>query len=281
MKVLVTGAHGMVGCAVVKHCTAQSDEVIAYSHHSLDITNDSAVKICLEASRPEVVINCAALTDVDACETDSQRAYKVNARGPETLAANCRHGGALLITISTDYVFDGTKTGFYTQRDDPNPISVYGTVKLEGERRAQVASARTMIVRTGWVFGEGGRNFLSKVIELAQQGAHLKVISDAYGTPTYARDLAVRLRRLAELDLPGVYHVVNSGDGTSYEGFARTALAMINNGSVTLESMSMNSLHRPAPRPQNSRLRCLASEAIGLPALPLWEDALKDFAMTG
>jgi dTDP-4-dehydrorhamnose reductase len=267
----------MVGRAVAAHCAAQGDEVFAHDHESLDITNQEAVQLAMERERPEAVINCAAWTDVDGCESDPERAYSVNSHAVENLALNCRRAGASFVTISTDYVFDGNKEGFYTQRDDPSPQSVYGMAKLDGERRAQAASARTVIVRTGWIFGAGGRNFLSTVIERARRGEHLMAISDAYGTPTFAVDLATRLRELAQLDLPGIYHVVNSGAGASFEEFTRAALKAAGCERVEIESVSMQTLQRPAPRPRNSRLRCLLSEAVGLPALPSWESALGVF----
>lgn len=279
MKVLVTGAGGMVGRAVVEHCTARGDEVVAHGHASLDIADERAVTDAFERERPDTVINCAAWTDVDGCELDPQRAFQQNTRAVEILAAAGREVGASLVTISTDYVFDGNKQGFYTQRDDPRPTSVYGVSKIEGERRAQAASARTVIVRSGWIFGAGGRNFLATVVERARRGERLKAIGDAYGTPTYAPHLAARLRELAERDLPGVYHVVNSGEGTSFEGFARVAVEVSSaDGAVEIESVAMDSLQRPAPRPRNSRLLCLVSEAIGLAPLPHWQDALRDFA---
>lgn len=278
MKVLVTGAGGMVGQAVVAHLQAHGDEVFPHTHQTLDITDAGAVGECFERESPEVVINCAAWTDVDGCESDHRRAYAVNTRGPETLAYYSRIVKASLITLSTDYVFDGEKEGFYTQRDDPNPKSVYGSVKLNGERNAQAVCARTIVVRTGWVFGPGGRNFLSTVIERARRNEPLTAISDAYGTPTYSKDLAARLRELAELDLPGLYHVVNGGEGTSFEEFARVALRAGGCESATIQSVSVDSLSRPAPRPRNSRLRCLVSEAIGLKPLPHWQEAVSDFA---
>ncbi len=281
MKILVTGAGGMVGRALTKYCATLSDEVCAHTHRSLDITDATAVSAVFERERPEAVFNCAAWTDVDGCELDPERAYATNATAVETLALNSRRIKASFVTISTDYVFDGGKDGFYTQRDDPKPASVYGLAKLDGERRAQLASARTIIVRTGWIFGHGGQNFLSTVIERARRGERLKAITDAYGTPTYAPDLAKRLRELAEQDLPGVYHVVNDGaDGASYEKFARVALSVAGCEAVEIESIAVDSLRRPAPRPRNSRLRCLISQAIGLTALPDWQQALKEFAAT-
>lgn len=279
MKILVTGAGGMVGRAVARYCRAHGDETLAYDRQSLDITDEAAVKRIFEREQPEAVINCAAWTDVDGCELDPRRAYAVHARAVETLAAGSRRITASFVTISTDYVFDGEKDGFYTQRDDPNPQSIYAASKLEGERRAQAACARTMVVRTGFIFGIGGRNFLSTLIERARRGERLKAIGDAYGTPTYADDLAERLRYLAELDVPGLYHVVNSGEGASYEEFTREALRAAGCDSAIVECVSVDSLKRPAPRPRNSRLRCLVSEAIGLPLLPPWKDALRDFSV--
>ena len=279
MRVLITGAGGMVGCAAAEHCAARGDEVSAHDRGGLDITSERAVREAFERARPEAVINCAAWTDVDGCELDPQRAYEVNSRAVGILAAGARAAGANFVTISTDYVFDGGKAeGFYTQRDDPRPESAYGSAKLEGERLAQATSARTVVVRTGWIFGPGGRNFLATVVARARRGEHLKAISDAYGTPTYAPDLAARLRELAEFDLPGVYHVVNAGAGTSFEGFAREAVQVSGATGAVIEGINMDSLRRPAPRPRNSRLRCLLSEAVGLAPLRDWRAALAEFA---
>jgi dTDP-4-dehydrorhamnose reductase len=278
MKILVTGAGGMVGRAVVRHCRALGDEVSAHERGVLDIADAEAVSRAFERERPDSVINCAAWTDVDGCELDPLRSHEANAVGPENLAHACRRAGASLVTISTDYVFDGRREGFYTQRDDPHPESAYGISKLEGEWRARHSCARTSVVRTGWIFGEGGKNFLSRMIELGAKGAPLKAISDAWGTPTYAEDLAGRLRRLAELDLPGVYHVVNAGRGASFEEFAHAALAAAGLSAENVEAVGMDTLSRPAPRPRNSRLRCLLSEAVGLEPLPDWRDALARFA---
>jgi dTDP-4-dehydrorhamnose reductase len=268
----------MVGRAVAQHCAAAGDEVLAHDRRSLDITDAAALLATFERERPETVINCAAWTDVDACQLDPPKAYAVNSSAVENLALASRRAGASLLTISTDYVFDGSKEGFYTQRDDPQPTSVYGMAKLEGERRAQSASARTIIVRTGWIFGPGGRNFLSTVIERARRKERLKTISDAYGTPTFALDLAARLRELAHRDLPGVYHVVNSGAGASFEEFTLAALRAAGCEGLEVETVLMETLQRPAPRPRNSRLRCLLSEAVGLRPLPDWESALALFA---
>ncbi len=278
MKILITGAGGMVGRALVAHAAACGDEVFAHERESLDITNADAVRETFERERPESVVNCAAWTDVDGCELNPERAVLVNAEAVEILARHSRLAGASFVTISTDYVFDGGKEGFYTQRDDPEPQSAYGIAKLQGERRAQRASARTVVVRTGWIFGVGGKNFLATAVERARRGEHLKAISDAYGTPTYAPHLAARLRDLAARDLPGTYHIVNGGEGASFLEFAREAVRAAAVEEVEIESVRMDSLRRPAPRPRNSRLRCLLSEAIRLAPLPHWRQALREFA---
>jgi dTDP-4-dehydrorhamnose reductase len=205
---------------------------------------------------------------------------KANADGPEVLANACRRANALLITISTDYVFDGEKDGFYTQRDQPNPQSVYAVSKLAGEHRAQTSWARTIVVRTGYIFGPGGKNFLSTVIERGRRGEKLSAIDDSFGTPTYARDLAARLYELTQLDLPGTYHVVNSGDGASFAEFSVAAFAAAGIAPDLLTRVKFASLKRPARRPRNSRLQCLLSPAIGLEPLPFWGDALRHFALT-
>lgn len=281
MKILITGAKGLVGRALVEHCSARGDEVFGYDHQALDIADASAVDSEISAKRPDAVINCAAWTDVDGCETNPEKAEQVNALGPENLAHACRKAGALLITISTDYVFDGEKDGFYTQRDQPRPISIYGKFKLDGERRAQFANARTIIVRSGYIFGPGGKNFLSNIVTWAQRGQKLKAIRDYWGTPTYGVDLAVRLRELATLDLPAIYHVVSSGDGASFETFSVEAFRLAGLSTEMLEVVDGDTLGRPAPRPRNSRMKCLLSEAVGLSSLPPWQDGLARFIKRG
>lgn len=267
----------MVGRAVADYCTTIGDDVVSYGREALDIADFESVTSAVERNQPDVIINCAAWTDVDGCESDHGRAAAVNAQGPENLARAAKLHNARFITISTDYVFDGSKTGFYTQDDPPNPQSVYAASKLEGERRAQLVNDQTIVVRTGYVFGPGGRNFLSTVIERARAGEVLYVINDSFGTPTYSRDLAIRLRDLAELNYPGIYHVVNTSDGVSFEQFAREALKIAGINEVELRSVSMDSMNRPAPRPKNSRMRCLLSEHLGLSPLPDWRRSLREF----
>ena len=279
MKVLITGSGGMVGRSLANVCRNLGDQTLVFDRQALDIANEQQVQQVLNENRPDYVINCAAWTDVDGCESDPARAKSANATGPENLARASRSVGAGFITISTDYVFDGTKEGFYTQRDDPNPQSVYAESKLAGERQAQLVYARTIVVRTGFIFGPGGRNFLSKFLSLARAGKPLQAIYDSTGTPTYALDLAMRLRELATIDLPGIYHVVNAGKGATYKEIIESGLADAGVEAL-VEEVSMYSLKRPAARPKNSRLSCLLSEKIGLKPLPSWQDAMRDFVVS-
>jgi len=274
MKVLITGAGGMVGTALRELCEASGDTVYAYDRGNLDITNAEDVWRRVDNAKPDAVINCAAWTDVDGCETDEKRAFAVNAHGPENLARASREMNATFVTISTDYVFDGTKEGFYTEEDKPNPLSVYGRAKFEGEQRSQETNDTSIVVRTGFIFGRGGKNFLSTIIERARRRESIKAIVDSYGTPTYARDLSQRLRELAELKRGGIFHVTNSGGGASYMEFAREAIKCADLGEPPIEEVLTESLKRPAPRPQNSRLGSI----LGLAPLPNWHDALARFA---
>ena len=270
----------MVGRALVRHCLSRGADVSGLDHAALDITDYSSIESVLERETPDVLFNCAAWTDVDGCERDPHHARLANSRGPELLAAACLRHNALLIAISTDYVFDGEKDGFYIEGDPPNPISVYGFTKLEGERAAQKQWARTIIVRSGYLFGSDGTNFLATCVDRLRRGERLRVINDMLGTPTYANHLAARLFDLAEKDVPGIYHVANSGDGASFAQFAYEAAKQANLDTNLLTEVSVDSLGLPARRPRDSRLRGLLSETIGLEPLPHWHEALSEFIAT-
>ena len=255
----------------------------------LTITNQSATKFCLLRVRNSILPteNRFLRSFTKQSRTPSSTArlipmwteacYAANAVGVENLALAAKHIECGFVTVSTDYVFDGAKSDFYTQRDTPRPPSVYGQAKLEGEIRARNAYARSIIVRSGWIYGAGGRNFLCVISRLLAEGKTVKVIADAYGTPTFAKDLVKRLREAARLDLPCLFHVTNSGAGTSYEGFARKICELKGFDTGLLEPVSANTLKRPAPRPASSKLACLFSDRLGLPPMQHWEKALAEF----
>ncbi len=277
MKILITGSNGMVARAATKYCVSVDDEVIALTRADLDISVRKAAISSVSEICPDAVLNCAAFTDVDGAETNENSSYAANAIGVENLAEACKAVDAAFVTISTDYVFDGAKDGFYTQRDAPNPQGVYARSKRDGEIRAFSAYPRSVIVRSGWIFGHGGTNFLSVMSDLLAVGKSIKAIDDSYGTPTFADDLAIRLRELAEADLPGVYHAANAGSGTSYFGFAGKVCELAGLNKSLLSPTSHTELKRPAPRPVSSKLACLVSEKLGFPPMRDWEEALSDF----
>jgi dTDP-4-dehydrorhamnose reductase len=277
MKILITGANGMVARAAVEYCSSVGDEVIALTRADLDIADPDAVSAVIGDAHPDAVLNCAAYTNVDGAETDKGSCFRANADAVENLAIACRSVDAGFVTISTDYIFDGLKSGYYTQRDTPNPQGIYAKSKREGEIRARYAYSRSIIVRSGWIYGHGGTNFLSVMAGLLGDGKIVHAISDSYGTPTYANDLAKRLRQLAEADLPCVFHVTNPGAGTSYFGFAEKLCEIGGFDPGLLRPTSKNDLKRPAPRPESSKLACLLSERLGFPPLQDWEQAIMEF----
>lgn len=277
MKILITGANGMVARATAEFCRSLGDEVFALARSEMDIAEMHSVKAAVSDIRPDAIINCAAYTNVDGAEAEPQAAYEANVLGVENLALVACEVDSRFVTVSTDYVFDGAKSGFYTQRDTPKPQGVYAVTKRRGEIAATQANGRTVVVRTGWIYGEGGTNFLSVMHKLMAERKNVKAIRDSYGTPTFAGDLAKRLRELAELDMPAVYHVTNSGPGTSFLGFAEKVCEIGGFEKELIQAVSKDDLQRPAPRPASSKLACLFSEKFGLEPMPDWEDGLRRF----
>lgn len=273
---MITGAGGLLGRSMHARLAESDWRVVPFTHPELDITNDVDVQATIERIRPDVLINCVATADVDRCEIEPDWAYRVNEKGPESLARACRLVEAEIVHVSTDYVFDGIKPGFYTQEDEPSPQSVYGKSKLAGERAVSKQNDRSYIVRTSWLFGVGGKNFGSRVIEYARNGAALKGVMDQTSIPTYAPDLAGRIEEIIDLGIHGLYQVTSAGP-TSWLEFARLALDLAGLQDVKLEPVTRESLNQRAPRPQNSAMRCLLSEKLQLPPLRHWKDALKEF----
>jgi len=281
MRVLITGANGMVARAAAKYCRSRGDEVAALTRADLDISDREAVLAAFARIRPSIVLNCAAYTNVDGAETNVEQCFAANAVGPENLAAASKEFESAFVTISTDYVFDGEKDGFYAESDEPDPQSVYARSKYEGEQRVAAVDPGAVIVRSGWIYGEFGTNFLSLIPELLSNGNNISVIADSFGTPTYAFDLAVRLRELGEPKASGDFPVTNEGPGTSYYEFANAAADIGGLDRRLIEPTSMKSLERPAPRPANSRLASLRSRELGLAPLRDWRDALSEYLGQG
>ncbi|HKP68455.1 MAG TPA: dTDP-4-dehydrorhamnose reductase [Pyrinomonadaceae bacterium] len=277
MKVLITGANGMVAGAARAHCESIGDAVVALTRQEMDIADRDAVFRVIEGERPNAILNCAAYTDVDGAETNVDASRHANTDGVQFLAEASREFDARFITISTDYVFDGDYAGFYTEDAAPNPRGIYAETKYNGELAAANANDRSVIVRSGWIYGSGGTNFLSVMHRLLADGKRIKAIKDSYGTPTYAHDLAKRLRQLAATDATGVVHVTNAGDGTSYLGFAEKVCEVGGFDPNLIEAVSHEDLKRPAPRPVSSKLASVRLDSLSLPPLQYWADALSAF----
>ena len=262
MRVLVTGAGGQLGREVVDVCTAAGDEVVACDHAALDVADRDRVQQVVAAAAPDAIVHAAACTNVDGCETGPDRAYAVNALGTRHVAEAARMVGARVCYVSTDYVFDGTSGRPYHEWDTTNPLSVYGRSKLGGE---VALGPDDTVVRTSWVCGRHGRNFLKTILERAAAGRQLTVVDDQWGCPTFAEDLAAMIRRLVVARLPGVFHVTNQCPTTWYR-FARDALAAVglNPELVTPITTSEMQPPRPAPRPRFSVLDNAALRLSGL-----------------
>ena len=273
---LITGAGGLLGRNMTRGLLESGWRVAALTHPELDITREDDVRRSIESVRPDFVINCVATADVDRCEREPDWAFAVNESGPRFIARACRESGAEIIHVSTDYVFDGSKAGFYTQEDEPGPRSVYGKSKLAGEFAVREEAEKFYIIRTSWLFGAGGKNFGSRVIEYARNGSPLKGVADQTSIPTYAPAAAARIEEIIERGAHGLYHVTSTGVTTWYE-FARLALALAGYGDIEITEVRRADLNQLAPRPQNSAMRCLVSEKLGLAPLRHWRDTLAEF----
>lgn len=262
MRILVTGARGQLGTELVP--LLDPHEVVAIDIAELDITDRAMVLGAINQIRPDLVINCAAMTAVDDCETNIDQAFAVNSMAVRNIAEGCRAVGAHLTTISTDYVFDGTKATPYHEWDEPCPRSIYGRSKLAGEREA---GADATIVRTSWLCGEHGPNMVKTILRLLGEHDTLSFVDDQTGQPTFVSDLAPVLRRLAVERRPGVFHVTNQGAVNWFE-FAREVASAAGADPERVHPCSTADLKpaRPAPRPANSVLDNLAMRLAGLPA---------------
>ncbi len=268
MRVLVTGAAGQVGREVVAACERAGDEVVGVDRSTVDVTDRDAVLGAVTTVRPDAVIHCAAWTAVDACEGEPDRAFTTNALAVRWMAEGCSLARAHLVTVSTDYVFDGSKPTPYHEWDQPNPASIYGASKRGGELEALGGGADAAVVRTSWVCGAHGSNMVKTVLRLASEPGRLRFVHDQVGHPTFAADLAVMLRRLAVDRRTGVHHVTNQGAVSWYE-FVAEVLRAAGHDPGRVEPVATADLHppRPAPRPANSVLDNAVVRAAGLPAM--------------
>lgn len=272
MRIAITGSAGQLGQAL--QTVLNGEELLLIDLPEYDITNYAQLYPAIVGFRPHVVIHTAAFTDVDGCELKPDVAYRVNALGTQNVALACQGCDAAMVYISTDYVFDGTKSEPYWEWDRPNPQSVYARSKLAGEYYTQTLLRKFYIVRTAWLYSRTGMNFVKKVLQLAEQHDKLYFVTDEVGSPTYAPDLAEALRKLIAHPLYGIYHLTNSGVCSRYE-WAKAILELAGRPDYPL--FPTQGYTRPAKVPARCELRnfCAATQ-LGITLRP-WREALTDF----
>jgi dTDP-4-dehydrorhamnose reductase len=282
MRWLITGAHGQLGSDLVRQLGAtantdgeSADAVRALSSSELDITDSGAVESAVAGLGPDLIVNAAAYTAVDAAEDHEELAYRVNAAGPALLAAAAARHGARLIHVSTDYVFAGTAGEPYDVDAEPAPASAYGRTKLAGEQAVrELHPDGGYVVRTAWVYGATGRNFVKTMVRLERERDSITVVDDQRGSPTWSADLARGLVELGRSAAPvGIYHCTGAGD-TTWCGLARAVFVQLGADPERVRPITTAEYPVPAPRPAYSILSDRAWRAAGLTGLPRWDDAL-------
>lgn len=277
MKVLVTGANGQLGYDVVRELQKQNIECYGATRKDFDLIDFEATEKFIAHYMPDVVIHCAAYTAVDKAEDEQGLCYLVNASATENIAEICKKINAKMLYISTDYVFDGTKDGFYEVDDKPNPINVYGKTKLLGEQAVQRILDKYFIVRISWVFGEHGNNFVKTMLRLGKEYKEINVVADQYGSPTYTADLALLLVEMIRTEKYGVYHVTNEGVCTWAE-FAEE-IFKIAGMNVKVNHITTAEYPTRAKRPMNSRLSKESLKDKIFFTLPVYSDAVNRYLL--
>ncbi len=282
-RVFITGAYGQLGLAL-HHLMSGQDRYVVYRTdavrsdegivHALDITDEAAVLKAVEEFRPDIIINCAAMTAVDLCETEQEKAYRINALGTKYLAQAANHCGAKLVHVSTDYVYDGQKDKPYIESDATNPISVYGRTKLEGELFALEICPKTFILRTAWVYGEG-KNFVKTMLRLAETGNPIRVVKDQFGSPTSALELAKVLLFLMDTDSYGIYHTTCEGSTSWYEFAVR--IFQLAGKDVQVTAIPTSEYPTPAKRPMYSVLEKKALRERHGYIMKHWTEAIAEY----
>ena len=275
MKILIVGGRGMLGTDLMEAFSSVHDTT-GIDFTELDITRLEQCHAKLQEFRADVVLNAAAFTQVDACESREREAFLVNGHGAGNLAIAAASSGAMLVHYSTDYVFDGQKETAYVEEDLPNPQNVYGKSKLLGETLIREHCPNHLILRTSWLFGPNGNNFVRTIVNAARKGNPLRVVNDQKGSPSYSKDLAAHTLRMIAAGCRSTYHVTNSGYCTWYE-LASEAVAWAGMQSIPIAPVSSSEFPRPALRPANSVLANAHLQRDGLPLMRPWQAAIREY----
>lgn len=276
MKVIVTGANGQLGQDLVKGLSGTDFMIYGYGRQELDVTDLTAVRSVISRLQPDVVIHAAAYTNVDQAETECDEAYRVNAFGSRNVAVAAEEAGAKMCYISTDYVFDGRTASPYHEYDQTNPLSVYGKSKLAGEELVKSLCSRYFIVRTSWVYGLHGHNFVKTMLRLAKDRKEVQVVDDQIGSPTYTAHLTRFIKELVQTEKYGIYHASNTGTCSWYV-FAKAIFEEAGLEEIRVTPIQTKDFPRPAPRPPYSVLDHAAIRANGFTDFPHWREGLKEF----
>lgn len=275
MKILLTGSNGQLGTEIYKQLKNNDKyNVIPTDRHNLNILDFNEVDKFISDVNPDVVINCAAHTAVDLCETDIDNAYKINALGPRNIAITCEKIQAKFVQVSTDYVFDGTGNRPYREDDTTCPNSIYGTSKLMGEKFTKEFCSKYFIVRTAWLYGEGN-NFVRTMIKLSETNKELNVVNDQFGSPTSTVDLAKAIIELINTEYYGTYHGTCEGECSWYD-FANKIFE-IKKINIKVNPVTSLQFKRPAPRPAYSVLDNFMLKLVGLNSFRNWEESLEEY----
>jgi dTDP-4-dehydrorhamnose reductase len=282
-RILVIGAKGMLGKDLVKilYSTLRTDkqsdwEVLEWDIDEIDIREEKRTVNKIESFHPEIVINAAGYTDVDGCEADEEKAFAVNAEGMKHVALGALNCGAKVVYLSTDYIFDGEKKEPYLEDDPPNPLNVYGRSKWKGEQYLRELVEDALIIRTQWLYGRYGKNFVASILRQGGEKKVLSIVNDQIGSPTYTVDLSEAISVLLKYDARGVFHVTNS-DLCSWYTFGQAILKLSGMERVKVIPISSKELGRPAVRPSYSVLNCQKLRQVTGMMLRPWAEALKDY----
>ena len=280
MKILVTGVSGQLGGEVVTEFKQLGHEVIAADRHMLDFMQPAQAAALIRSEQPDWVINCAAYTQVDQAESEPEAAFTVNRDTPAQLALAVGGDGGRLLQVSTDFVFDGRQNRPYVEDDAPNPLGVYGQSKLEGEQAVQAALPTATLLRTAWVYGAHGHNFVKTMLRLAGEGKPLRVVSDQTGAPTWTTDIVAAITALVDRQAVGVFHFTAAGE-TSWHGFACAILEEASRIGFDIKTDSVTPIPTaeyptPATRPAYSVLNTDKIKPLLSAPVPKWRDSLKN-----